>query len=63
MVGIGGAFAANRLIESMLFDTSPVSPGSAGITLGGLLIIAAVATARPAVNAIRTDPVELLRTD
>jgi predicted permease len=60
-IGLVGAFATTRVMQSLLFGVSPTDP----MTLGGvtLLLIAlgAVASYAPARRATRVDPVEVLR--
>ncbi len=61
MLGLAGAWAAQRLIRGFLFEVSPVDP----ITfIGGAIFLLAVATAAslvPAARAMRIDPAQLLR--
>ncbi|MBP8273077.1 MAG: ABC transporter permease [Acidobacteria bacterium] len=59
--GVAGAFAAGRLMRSLLFNVSPSDP----LTIGGVaLVMAIVATAAcliPALRATRVDPLQTLR--
>ena len=61
MLGLAGAWAAQRLIRGFLFEVSPVDP----ITfIGGAIFLLAVATAASLVataRAMRIDPAQLLR--
>lgn len=61
MLGLAGAWAAQRLIRGFLFEVSPVDP----ITfIGGaifLLVVATAASLVPAARAMRIDPAQLLR--
>ena len=61
LIGLAGAWAAQRLIRGFLFQVSPVDP----ITfVGGAVFLLAVATAAsliPAARAMRIDPSQLLR--
>ncbi len=60
-VGLGTAFATNRLLSSQLFDVSPHDP----ILLGGaslvLLLVVLLASWIPARRASRVNPMEALR--
>jgi ABC-type antimicrobial peptide transport system permease subunit len=62
-LGLPAAFAASRLLESQLFETSPADPLSYATVSLLLLVIAGVATLLPARRATRVDPLEALRTE
>jgi ABC-type antimicrobial peptide transport system permease subunit len=61
--GLGGAFAATRLLQTSLYRVSPTDP----VTFTGvavlLLLTALIACWLPARRASRTDPVRALRMD
>ena len=62
-IGLVVALAASRVMQSLLYDTSPREPL---VTLGVavlLVAIAAAASAIPARRAARVDPVEVLRAE
>jgi predicted permease len=62
-IGLLVALAASRVMQSLLYDTSPREPI---VTLGVaalLVAIAAAASAVPARRAARVDPVEVLRAE
>ena len=60
-IGLVGAFATTRVMQSLLFGVSPTDP----VTLGGvtvvLVMIGALAAYAPARRATRVNPVEVLR--
>lgn len=62
-IGFALAFAATRLLASLLFGVSPLDP----VTFGGITILlgltAAIACIVPAVRATRTDPMVAIRHD
>jgi predicted permease len=63
---VGGlllSFAGGRLINGLLFKTSPVDPVSMSVTVGILLLIAALAVVIPAHRAASVDPSEALRAE
>ncbi len=63
VVGLLGAFAANRLLLAMLFEVSPTD----AVTLVGvtafLLVVATLASAHPARSSTRIEPVIALRAE
>jgi ABC-type antimicrobial peptide transport system permease subunit len=62
-IGVAVALAASRVMQSLLYDTSPREPMVA-LGVSALLIgIAAAASALPARRAARVDPAGVLRTD
>jgi predicted permease len=60
-LGIAGAFAATRLLESMLFGVSGSDPIALGAAGGLLLAAALLASWVPARRAARVDPMVALR--
>ena len=62
-IGLAGALATTRVLQSLLFGVSPTDP----LTLGGvtvvLVMLGALAAYAPARRATRVDPVEVLRRD
>ena len=61
ILGLAGAWAAQRLIRGFLFQISAVDPFT---FVGGaifLLVVATIASAIPAARASRLDPARLLR--
>jgi ABC-type antimicrobial peptide transport system permease subunit len=60
-IGLAGALATTRVMQSLLFGVSPTDP----VTLGGvavvLILLGALAAYAPARRATKVDPVEVLR--
>ncbi len=63
MVGIGAALLAMRWLQPFVFGISAVDPMTFGATALFLLIVAALASAVPAIRAARIDPMEMVRSD
>jgi predicted permease len=63
VAGLVGAFAATRLISSMLYDLTPRDPLTYSLATATLLIVAALACWLPARSALRIDPIATLRTE
>jgi putative ABC transport system permease protein len=61
VAGIVGAVALTRLMTSVLYDVTPADPWTYASVIGGLLAVAAVASAIPALRAARVDPMTALR--
>jgi predicted permease len=62
-LGIAGAIAVSRLVESRLFGVQPLDAGVYLFAAAFFLLIALVATAVPTRTATRIDPVAALRHD
>jgi putative ABC transport system permease protein len=61
VVGLGGAFAATRLMASQLYDVEPTDPltfALVAVTLGGAALVASLL---PSLRATRVDPMAALR--
>jgi len=61
VLGLGGAAAASTLLRSMLFGVSPFDPVVLTAAAFGVLILALVASALPAVRAASINPMQALR--
>jgi len=61
VLGLAGAWAAQRLIRGFLFQVSPVDPVTFAAGAIFLLAVATVASVIPAARAMRIDPSQLLR--
>jgi putative ABC transport system permease protein len=62
VVGVAGALATTRLLQSLLFEVQPTDPATLIAVAAGLVLLAGVASWIPARRAMRVDPVEALRT-
>jgi ABC-type lipoprotein release transport system permease subunit len=62
-VGLAGADAATRVLESFLFETRPTDPATLVTTVLLLAVTAGVAAWIPARRAALVDPVIALRTE
>jgi len=60
-IGLAGAVAVNRLLQSMLFETSAADPVVLLTVTLGLLTLVAAASLVPARRAARIDPMEAIR--
>jgi predicted permease len=63
VIGTVIAFNAGRLIEPLLFDTSPRNPLVFAVVTVVLLVVALLASVIPAWRAARIDPIEALRAE
>ena len=63
IVGLGGAFALNRLIAALLYGVKPSDPLTMIAVVATITIVAAVACWLPAWRASRLDPNIVLRQD
>jgi predicted permease len=60
-IGLGGALALTRVMESLLYETTPNDPATLAISAAAMLFVAAVAALVPARRATRVDPLVALR--
>jgi putative ABC transport system permease protein len=60
-IGLAGAVAVTRLMESLLFGVTPIDPAAYLVAAGALGTIAVAACAVPALRATRVDPLVALR--
>jgi ABC-type antimicrobial peptide transport system permease subunit len=63
VLGLAGAVALTRFIESMLFGVAPRDPATIGAVLGLLGGVTLLACVVPAMRALRVTPMEALRSD
>lgn len=62
-LGLGGAWATGRFLESRLYNLEPTDPGTLLTSVSVLLLAAALASWLPARRAGRTDPMETLKAE
>ncbi len=60
-IGLSGAFGLTRLVQTLLFETSPTDPATITATSAVLLLVALLACYLPARRAARADPMVALR--
>jgi putative ABC transport system permease protein len=63
VIGLGGAFAMNRVIASLLFGVQPTDPATMAAVVATITLVAAIACWLPAWRASRVDPNIVLRDD
>ncbi len=63
LLGLAASVGAVRLIQSMLYGTSPFDPAVFASVAASLLAVAAMACLVPAWRAARIDPMQALRTE
>ena len=61
--GLVAGFLGARLINGLLFQTSPTDPVSLSISVAALILVTLVAVSIPAARAASVDPVEALRSE
>jgi len=62
-IGVAGALAATRVLESMLYEIEPTDVQSFALVVGVFLAVALIAVWLPARRAVRVDPMDVLRYD
>jgi predicted permease len=62
-IGLGGAFASARYLQSMLFGVEPRDPATFAAVAVAFALVAAAAAYLPARRATRVDPLVALRVD
>jgi ABC-type antimicrobial peptide transport system permease subunit len=62
-VGVFGAVAFSRILESRLFGITPMDPLTYAVAAASVALVAALACLAPALTAMRVDPMITLRED
>ena len=63
LLGMAGAAALRRVLESRLFGVNGLDPVTVGATVAAIVVLTIVASLVPAIRAARVDPVRSLRVD
>ena len=63
VIGLAGAIAGTRVLESLLFEVSPTDPLVLAFVALGVAILGVAASGVPTARALRIDPVTALRGD
>jgi predicted permease len=63
LLGVAGAVALSRVLESRLFGVEPLDPFTYAAAGALFALVALIATAAPARTAVRVDPVDALRSE
>lgn len=63
VLGVAGAFALKRFVESQLYGLTATDPGTFATVVGILLVVALAACLIPARRASQVDPMEALRSE
>ncbi len=61
VIGLAGALALTRVMESLLYETTPNDPATLAISASAVLVVAAAAALVPVHRATRVDPLVALR--
>jgi putative ABC transport system permease protein len=61
--GLALSFGVTRWMTAVLVDVNPVDPFTYSVTASGLMVVALIASAIPALRAARVDPAQTMRTD
>jgi ABC-type antimicrobial peptide transport system permease subunit len=63
VAGLGASAGLTRLVETWVYGVKPADAATLGAACGFLVVVAAVASAAPALRAARMDPMSVLRED
>jgi ABC-type lipoprotein release transport system permease subunit len=62
-LGLGAAAALGRLLDGLLYDTSPIDPAVTALLVALMALAAVVACYLPARRAMRVEPTVALRAE
>ena len=63
VLGVGGAFALSRYLQTLLFGVGTQDPAAMAISIAVLVAVSMLACVVPARRAVRVDPMTALRSD
>jgi len=63
VLGLAGALAASRLLESQVYGVGTLDPVAFGVPVAGLAVVGLLACVLPGIRAASVDPVRLLKID
>jgi predicted permease len=63
LAGLAAGLVGARLINGLLFETTPTDPTSVSISIAALALVTVIAVSIPAARAASVDPVEALRSE
>lgn len=63
VIGLIGALASSRLLRSLLYEVSPISPVIFSLAIAALVAVTMLASYLPGHRATRIDPMQALRTE
>jgi ABC-type antimicrobial peptide transport system permease subunit len=63
LVGVAGGVALSRLVQALLFETTPTAPTALAAPIAALAVAALFAVLPPSIRAVRIDPARTIRTE
>jgi putative ABC transport system permease protein len=60
-LGLGGAAALTRVLQTLLFEVSPLDPPALAAACLSITVVGLLAASLPALRALRVDPITILR--
>jgi predicted permease len=61
VIGLAGALALTRVMEALLYETTPTDPATLAAASAGMMLVATLAAWLPARRAMKVDPIIALR--